>query len=133
MNEVEVNQWRFLAGLDEDTARLIREHSGHPEIGIYHLHQAAEKLLKELIISRGANIEKTHYLDAIHSTLLAEIPDLNAITRDIVALDRYLPRLRYPHGSNIANADFISCFEYYERIKALLTGYLEPTPPRSEA
>jgi HEPN domain-containing protein len=125
MSAHKVGAWIDQAGHDEDTAYLIRDHGGHPDIGIYHLHQAAEKLLKALVVKRGDKVEKTHVLDALYSRLITDYPKLKSALRDVVALDRYYPRIRYPTGDEINRASFLECLGYYKSIRSVIMTCLD--------
>lgn len=125
MSVGEAAAWIEQAKHDEDTARLIRDHAGHPDIGVYHLHQAVEKLLKALLVQRGDQFERTHVLDLLYSKAVPYCPELSQVVREVVALDRYLPRLRYPTGDDVTKHNFRECFGYYERIRTVVVTCLE--------
>jgi len=125
MNRTEIAAWIELALHDASTANLIRDHGGYPDIGIYHLHQATEKLLKATILAGGGALPKIHALDALATIAAESWPEVAALARYISSLDRFLPRLRYPHGTSINAADFQSCHESYEAISASLLAILE--------
>ena len=64
MSESELQQWIALASHDAETARLLSDENGYPEIIIYHMHQAVEKYLKALILKAGRTIRRTRHIDA---------------------------------------------------------------------
>lgn len=89
-------------------------------MGVYHVHQATEKLLKALCHALGSVPAKTHHLDALLSALQLKLPELTAISRAVVLIDRYLPMLRYPQGTDIELHDFESVYSQYLQIKSIV-------------
>ena len=51
MIEKTLNLWLEVAKHDSETAQLILINKGYPDIGIYHIHQAVEKLFKALFVN----------------------------------------------------------------------------------
>ena len=125
MNKTEIAAWIELAFHDAATAKLIREHGGYPDIGIYHLYQATEKLLKAAILAGDRVPPKIHALDTLATIAVEAWPEVTALARPINDLDRFLPRLRYPQGASIGDADFQSCLDNYDLISLPLLALLE--------
>ncbi len=76
MSESELKQWITLASNDAETARLLSDENGYPEIIIFHMHQAVEKYLKAPILKAGCTIRRTHYIDALLSEVITVYPEL---------------------------------------------------------
>jgi HEPN domain-containing protein len=105
MSEADFKEWLTLANHDADTAALLLSQNGHADIIIYHVHQAIEKILKALLIKEGAKFDKTHYLDKLLSQVLEKHPELSSVEEEILAINLYLPKLRYPYGDTIEFAE----------------------------
>ncbi len=121
--------WLEQARHDEDSAKLIRAHDGHADVGIYLLHQAAEKLLKALMLKKDCAVIRTHLLDSLYTNLIHSCPGLESIARELVGLDAYLPRLRYPSGDFLTMQDFDLCLGWFDTIKVVVTTNFEDDLP----
>lgn len=124
MNETDVKEWLILASHDADTASLLIKEKGHADIIIYHVHQSVEKLLKALTIKAGKPIEKTHFLDKLLSQLLSDYPNLSGIQDDILEINLFLPKLRYPSGDRINFDDAVAVFNQFNKINKVISGLL---------
>jgi HEPN domain-containing protein len=120
MNETDVKEWQILAGHDADTAALLIKEKGHADIIIYHVNQAIEKLLKALLAKAGKPAEKTHFLDKLLSQLLADYPGLADIQDDILEINLFQPKLRYPSGERIEFKEALSVHNKFLRISKIL-------------
>ncbi|MEI7481030.1 MAG: HEPN domain-containing protein [Elusimicrobiota bacterium] len=60
--KLKAEEWFEKAKHDFESARLIIENEGYPDISAVLLQQAAEKYLKGYLISRGWKLVKTHDL-----------------------------------------------------------------------
>ena len=105
MSENELDQWVTLAIHDAETARLLTDENGYPEIIIYHMHQAIEKYLKALLVKAGRSIRRTHHIDVLLSELIETYPRLEEIQEPVLLLHTYSPRLRYPTGDTLQQSD----------------------------
>jgi len=74
MKDDEVREWIEVATHDVDTVHLLIKESGHPDIIIYHIHQAVEKLIKAAILRCEAPFEKSHRLDKLLNHAIFFIP-----------------------------------------------------------
>jgi len=101
MSEADFREWLSLAGHDTDTVDLLIKGKGHADVIIYHIHQAVEKLLKALLIKAGKTFDKTHFLDKLLAKSMEIYPTLSKLEEDILAINLYLPKLRYPYGDMI--------------------------------
>jgi HEPN domain-containing protein len=84
MSESELRQWITLANHDAETARLLSDENGYPEIIIYHMHQAVEKYFKALILKASRTIRRTHHIDALLSELITIYPELKEIEEPVL-------------------------------------------------
>jgi HEPN domain-containing protein len=120
MNEYELSEWLEVATHDIDTVRLLIRENGHPDIIIYHIHQAVEKLLKTIILRSGALFEKSHRLDKLLGHAITSYPDLIHIKDAVLEIDFYMPKLRYPAGERIEAHTAVRLFEVYSSIEEIL-------------
>jgi len=120
MNENDVKEWLTLASHDVDTAKLLIREKGHADIIIYHVHQAIEKMLKALTAKAGKPLEKTHFLDKLLAQLLADYPALSSIKDEILEINLYLPRLRYPSGERIKLEEAVAVFNKFQSISKVI-------------
>lgn len=120
MSEVDVKEWLTLASHDADTAALLIKEKGHADIIIYHVHQAIEKLLKALIVKSNKTITKTHFLDKLLAQLLKDYPALAKVEGEILEINLYLPKLRYPSGDRIDFEEAMDIYNKYLKISQLI-------------
>ena len=125
MNEDEVRDWLEVASHDADTVRLLIRENGHPDIIIYHIHQAVEKLLKTMILRCNAPFEKSHRLDKLLNHAISFYPDLMSIKDAVLEIDYYMPKLRYPAGERIEFETAERLYEVYNDIEKLLLKYAQ--------
>lgn len=72
-----------------------------PAVAAYHCQQAAEKIVKAVLVAEGLTFRKTHDIDALVELLPADHP----LRADLRALDRFTPyaiAYRYPMDEPIA-------------------------------
>ncbi len=91
----------------------------------FHAQQAAEKMLKAFVVSRGQTVSRTHNLEALLAEAVAAGGPLEALEADCQLLTPYAVMLRYPDAAGepseqkgrqaVAAAERI-----YERVKAAL-------------
>ena len=124
MSDREAQEWILLADHDADTARLLAREGGHPEIVVYHLHQATEKYMKALAARARVAIERTHHLDRILSSLIDSYPSLSRATDGILELHLYYPRLRYPSGERITFGEARALLNTFETISRVIGSLL---------
>lgn len=101
MSEADFKEWLLLADHDSDTVDLLIKEKGHADIIIYHIHQSIEKLLKAMLIKAGKTFDKTHYLDQLLAQAIEIYPKLSECEENILGINLYLPKLRYPYGDTI--------------------------------
>jgi HEPN domain-containing protein len=124
MSENELDQWVTLAIHDAETARLLMDENGYPEIIIYHMHQSIEKYLKALLVKAGRSIRRTHHIDVLLSELIETYPQLKEIQEAVLFVHTYSPRLRYPTGDTIEQSDVEVLTPRFEQILASITSLI---------
>src|SRR3972149_10700064 len=85
-------EWFELAGHDLDSAVILLDENGYPDIIVYHCHQFLEKLIKSILIKQYTSFEKTHKLD-----MLMQQVDENVLSKfndDILYVDGYRTKTR---------------------------------------
>jgi HEPN domain-containing protein len=122
MSEADFKEWLLLSDHDSDTVELLVRQKGHADIIIYHIHQAIEKLLKALLIKGGQRFDKTHFLDKLLAQAVAIYPELLKQEENILAVDLYLPKLRYPYGDVL---EFDEAREVHKKFIAIKQAFLE--------
>ena len=65
----------------------------------FHAQQAAEKLLKAFVVSRGQTVSHTHNLEALLADAVAAGGPLEALESDCQLLTPYAVMLRYPDAA----------------------------------
>ncbi|OGC19410.1 hypothetical protein A2292_01790 [candidate division WOR-1 bacterium RIFOXYB2_FULL_46_45] len=113
-----------LSGHDADTAALLIKENGHADIIIYHIHQAVEKMIKALLVKNGKAFDKTHFLDKLLAQAIKIDPKLSNIEDDVLAINLYLPKLRYPYGDVIKFEEAIVIYNKFLAVQKLLRGIL---------
>jgi len=101
MTEI-AEEW-FERGRHEiETAKLLFEKEGYPEVILFHIHQAMEKYLKGFLIQNGWKLKKIHDLE----TLLTEAMDFDKEMEKYLDLGRRLTLFyyeeRYPPGAPLS-------------------------------
>lgn len=73
----EARRWFAIAAQDIATAQLCLNHT-EPLVGpaAYHVQQAAEKLIKGLLVAAGTSFRKTHDLDELAEQAALHYPKL---------------------------------------------------------
>jgi HEPN domain-containing protein len=94
---LEAARWMVIAREDMRVARACLRMEP-PAIGVaaYHSHQAAEKLLKGLLIIAAAEFRMTHDLNWLASVALRHYPQLGDIVAALLPLNPWGVAYRYP-------------------------------------
>jgi len=102
-NESDVKEWLRYADMDILSANHLNEiqYPKPLEIICYHCQQAAEKMLKALILAYDGELQKTHDL----GLLVDELSEFVTFSEDILnaadSLTPYGVKIRYPQELNI--------------------------------
>lgn len=105
-NESDVKEWIRFADMDVLSANHLNsiEHNKPLEIICYHCQQAAEKMLKALIIAYDGELQKTHDLGLLTDELSTFITPTEDVLNSSDALTPYGVKIRYPQELNISEA-----------------------------
>ncbi|HOP63030.1 MAG TPA: HEPN domain-containing protein [Spirochaetota bacterium] len=120
MSGSDAQEWIEVASHDIDTVRLLVKEKGHPDIIIYHIHQGIEKLIKAALVRSEILFEKSHRLDKLLNSALISYPEMLSIKDEILEIDYYLPKLRYPAGEKIEFETALHVYELFIRIEPFL-------------
>jgi HEPN domain-containing protein len=97
MTEI-VEEWLEKAKHDLETANLLLDKKGYPDVVVFHIHQAVEKYLKGFLINKGWKLRKIHDIE----TLLSEAIRFDKYLEDYLDFGRKLTAFyygeRYPVG-----------------------------------
>lgn len=95
--------WMRKALSDLQTAEVLaKPGSEHPDTGVYHCQQAAEKAVKAFLAFADLVIKKTHEVDELVALACASEPSFQTIRDDADVVSPFATRFRYP---SIADCD----------------------------
>ncbi len=98
-----VSAWMRKALSDLQTAEILaRPESEHPDTGVYHCQQAAEKAVKAFLAFGDIAIKKTHEVDELVALAISKEPAFQSILNDADLVSPFATRFRYP---SIADSD----------------------------
>ena len=102
-NESDVKEWVCYADMDVLSANHLNEiqYRKPREIICYHCQQAAEKMLKALILAYDGDLQKTHDLGLLADELSEFITFSEKVLNSVDALTPYGVKIRYPQELNI--------------------------------
>lgn len=102
-NKSDVKEWVRFADMDVLSANHLNEiqHPKPLEIICYHCQQAAEKMLKALIIAYDGELQKTHDLGLLTDQLSEFIGFSDNILNAADELSPYGVKIRYPQDLHI--------------------------------
>ncbi|OGI05923.1 MAG: hypothetical protein A2Y40_07765 [Candidatus Margulisbacteria bacterium GWF2_35_9] len=125
MSDKELIEWLYLAEGDKETADLLYEEDGRPEIIIYHYHQALEKYFKYILLLNKEKINKVHSVDKLLSDILRKDNSFSVCKNDVLLINSYLPKLRYPYGDRLTLDDVNSVKESFTKTFRLIQPFLK--------
>jgi HEPN domain-containing protein len=123
-----VHEWVESAARNLRHCRLLwktTEDHYWPEI-CWLSHQACEKYLKALLVSRYVRPPRTHKLEKLLATLRRAGVDLPGLDADCALLTGHAIRPRYPEGSKLGESDARVAFAAAERIVGAVEIRLPP-------
>ncbi len=88
-------EWVKKAEEDLLSGRAVLK-DGAPSTGCFLAQQAAEKLLKAVLVAQNVEFPKTHDLLQLLSLLDPRVPESAILKEDLVLLNRYNIEPRYP-------------------------------------
>lgn len=119
MDKELVDEWLRFANMDLEIAKnSLRTMQPAPlEIICYHCQQAAEKFLKSVIVSYGAEVEKTHDLTKLLDALkeFIDVPEQFLDSAEILTL--FGVRARYPLAIDVDESQTKNAIFQAEKIK----------------
>ena len=115
----EAQRWVRKAEADLRMARHDLQTSPDPNLdGIcFHCQQAAEKMLKALLVERAVAFPRTHDLALLARLIVPADPALCALQADLVRLSRFAVAFRYP-GSEATSEDASQSIDIAEQVSA---------------
>jgi HEPN domain-containing protein len=120
---------RTKAEHDLRTAEIVMEHDGPLDTIAFHLQQAAEKLLKALLASRGVEYPRTHDLEALLDLVLPDHPDLDSFRERLLGLSSYAVEMRYDATLYPNREEVLSALETVKDLRRAIHRLL-PEEPR---
>ena len=127
-----VQEW--LAKADDDLAfvnSILNDTTFFAQV-CFHLHQAAEKYLKAVIVARDLEFKKVHDLKFLLNTYLSSEPSLAELSDDCAFLNRYYIDTRYPvhWPTNYTREETLNGRAAVARIADRVKAVLEPSANR---
>ncbi len=120
-----LNEWLFMADADLASAKFQLGKETFSHISVYQSHQAVEKILKSFLVANHLEIiPRVHDLRKLYQQSKLFGLDLQSEENDLLELDAYFPRLRYPLGDRISVDEASRCYEIaasiFNKIKLML-------------
>ena len=115
LNDKTADYWKQIAQHDIDTFSLLIKEKGHPDIIIYHIHQAIEKIIKSKIIENNGTFPYIHKLTRLYQILCSLNEEFNGIFEQIMKIEAFSNNLRYPQS------DFLNLSSQQEALDAYNT------------
>ena len=120
LNDKTPEYWNLLASHDIETVKILLRERGHPEIIIYHMHQAVEKLLKGRIIKVGVIFPYIHNIERLYKILVEKDLSLQGLEEKIILLQSYFIDTRYPQAGLLNQEDLNRAKSVFDIIIAKL-------------
>lgn len=95
MKKTKPADWVFFADSDMKLAQKALEESIY-HLVCFHAQQAAEKLLKAMLVARGELPPKTHALRELYLRVVKHVPEVEEHFPAFKRFDRYYIPTRYP-------------------------------------
>ena len=100
------------------------------DIVVFHAQQAAEKLLKALLVSHGQRPPKIHDLTGLLAICVAYAPELVSFADDFVFLSPLAALSRYPGDEpDSTREDAQRCIEIARRVREVVVTRLQAAGP----
>lgn len=126
----EARQWFAKAGEDICVAEMVLGHEP-PLIdpAAFHCQQAAEKIIKGLLVAAAIKIPRTHDLEVLAALAAPTYPDLAPMMNDVAPASAWIARTRYPGLAEGLGAEKSEVTEMLAAIKALISKAAVGNPP----
>lgn len=92
----------------------------------FHIQQAAEKLLKALLVWRGIDFPYTHDLEDLLTRITPEFPELQGYYDSLSEYTGFAVGLRYDDSIYPSRADAVAASEVVKRLRTLVHALLPP-------
>ncbi len=126
MNPI-VAEWIAKAEGDHAVARMVHSASSpHHDAACYHAQQAAEKLMKAVLISHGVTPPRTHNLVVLDEMLRNSVPSWTCPMTDLRILSLAATQFRYP-GASATPDDAKETLAAFERMQPRLMAMIRST------
>jgi len=116
-NDKTPNYWLEIAKHDIEASKILIEKKSYPDVIIYHLHQATEKILKAKILDNNGQIEYIHDLERLYKILIKLNDSYSKIENEIIILQSYYTDFRYPKSEFLNKKDLLKAIKLFEKIK----------------
>ena len=97
-----------------------------PDAICFHIQQAAEKLLKALLVWRGLDFPFTHDLEDLVSRITPEFPELQEYSDSLSEYTQYAVGMRCDDSIYPSRDDAVAASEIVKRLRGLVHGLLPP-------
>ncbi|MCX5691749.1 MAG: HEPN domain-containing protein [Planctomycetota bacterium] len=94
--DAEIRQWLAKAREDRAAAVSLQADRQGPAVIGFHCQQAAEKVLKALLIACGEPFAKVHDLDYLLTLCERHEPTISTLRPDLASLEPFAVTFRYP-------------------------------------
>lgn len=122
----EVLEWERFAEMDYVTANHLDKtlYPKQMEIICYHCQQCAEKYLKALTEHLGKEIEKTHDLGNLATTISETLEVPQSVLVSCAKLTQYGVKIRYPQEFEMSESHVKAALADMETVKAWCKGQI---------
>ncbi len=106
--------WFEISKHDQDAVSQLLNIGSHPDIIIYHMHQAIEKQLKGFILQNGGKLQFIHDLEKLFQILMDHNNSFLQAKDAVIGLHSYFSDLRYPVSDFLNQSDLLDASSYYQ-------------------
>ena len=111
---------------DFATAQIGWEHGAPLETVCFHLQQAAEKLLKAALASRGVDYPFTHDLERLLKLATREFSELASFRGRLSGFSTYAVEMRYDASIRATREETLAGTETVRELRAVVHSLLPP-------
>mgnify|MGYP002863717374 CR=1 FL=1 len=134
-NEADVKEWIRFADMDVLSANHLNEiqYPKPLEIICYHCQQAAEKMLKALVLAYDGELQKTHDLGLLTEELSEFVCFPDAVLNAADALTPYGVKIRYPQELNIEESHVVKAVSDMNVVYAFVSDKIKEFATKDKA
>ncbi len=119
--QAEVRRWRLKARRDWSVAeKVLASRDAELDIVAFHCQQAAEKLLKALLVSKVVQFEKVHDLGRLVDHCARTDPGFEALRDSVEPLTIYAVAFRYPGPGEPTRAEVERALQAVKRARSFV-------------